>query len=518
MASPSEKLAESLEALKELQDRDIVAVRSADLSRTHRERLSKNGFLQEVMKGWYIPSDPEEQRGESTRWYASFWDFCAAYLEERFGKKWCLSPEQSLFLHAGNRTVPQQLLVRAPKGGNKPTNLPHNTSLFDIKLDLPEEDNREQSNKLRIYTLPASLVFTGPGLFRHNSTDARAALAMIQDASDVLAILLDGGHSKIAGRLAGAFRNIGRDKIANEIIDTMKKAGYDVREDDPFEEQAPFAVGAREPSPYVTRVKLMWHAMREEVIDNFPEAPKKKTNIDAYMRHVEEIYVTDAYHSLSIEGYRVNAELIERVRSGAWDPDNEEEDRKERNALAARGYHEAFEAVTQSVRKVLDGENPGEVADNDHSTWYRELFAPSVNAGIVKAADLAGYRNGPVFIRKSMHVPPSREAVRDMMPLLFELLREETNPAVRVVLGHFVFVYIHPYIDGNGRMGRFLMNVMLASGGYPWTIIPVQKRNDYMQSLEAASVHQDIKPFTEFLATLVTDNIEGKPGPKVPAD
>jgi Fic family protein len=44
--------------------------------------------------------------------------------------------------------------------------------------------------------------------------------------------------------------------------------------------------------------------------------------------------------------------------------------------------------------------------------------------------------------------------------------------SVRVVLGHFVFVYIHPYIDGNGRMGRFLMNLMLASGGYPWAVIP----------------------------------------------
>jgi hypothetical protein len=414
--------------------------------------------------------------------------------------------------------VPQQLLVRTPKGGNKPTKLPHNTSLLDLKLALPEEQHREQDNKLRIYTLPASLVFTGPGLFRQNSTDARAALAMIQDASDVLAVLLGGGHSSIAGRLAGAFRNIGRDKIAQEIIDTMKTAGYDVRENDPFEEQAPFAVGTREPSPYATRVKLMWYAMREEVIDNFPEAPRKKTNIDAYMKHVEEIYVTDAYHSLSIEGYRVSTELIERVRSGAWDPDNEEGDRRDRNALAARGYHEAFDAVTRSVRKVLDGENPGAVTGDDHAIWYRELFAPSVNAGIIKAADLAGYRNGPVYIRKSMHSPPSCEAVRDMMPLLFELLREETNPAVRIVLGHWVFVYIHPYIDGNGRIGRFLMNVMLASGGYPWTIIPVEKRDDYMQSLEAASVHQDIKPFTEFLGNLVKDNIEGKPGPRVPVD
>lgn len=517
MATPSEKLAESLEALKALQDKGIVAIRSAGLSRTHRERLLKNGFLREVMKGWYIPSDPEEQKGESTGWYAAFWDFCAGYLEERFGAQWCLSPKQSLYLHAGNRTVPRQLLVRTPKGGNKPIELPYNTSLLDVKLDLPEEQHREQSNKLRTYTLPASLVFSGPGLFRQNSADARAALAMIQDSSDVLAILLDGGHSRIAGRLAGAFRNIGRDKIAEEIINTMRSADYDVRENDPFEGVAPFAAVGREPSPYVTRVKLMWHTMREKIIGNFPDAPSAKKNIDAYMKRIEKIYVTDAYHSLSIEGYRVTAELIERVRAGAWDPDNSEEDREQRNALAARGYHEAFEAVTLSVRKVLHGENPGEVADNDHSAWYRALFAPSVAAGIVKAADLAGYRSGPVYIRKSMHSPPSREAVRDMMPLLFELLREETDPAVRVVLGHFVFVYIHPYIDGNGRMGRFLMNVMLASGGYPWTIIPVEKREQYMQSLEAASVHQNIEPFAEFLASLVKDNMEGRPGPEVPA-
>jgi len=53
------------------------------------------------------------------------------------------------------------------------------------------------------------------------------------------------------------------------------------------------------------------------------------------------------------------------------------------------------------------------------------------------------------------------------MPAFFDLLREETHPAVRVVLGHFLFVYIHPYMDGNGRIGRFLMNVMLASGRIP---------------------------------------------------
>jgi Fic family protein len=84
------------------------------------------------------------------------------------------------------------------------------------------------------------------------------------------------------------------------------------------------------------------------------------------------------------------------------------------------------------------------------------------------------------------------------------------------VLGHFVFVYIHPYIDGNGRMGRFLMNLMMASGGYPWTVIPVAERNAYMAALEKASVGEDIRPFADFIAGLVEKRLAGEPLPEVP--
>jgi Fic family protein len=97
------------------------------------------------------------------------------------------------------------------------------------------------------------------------------------------------------------------------------------------------------------------------------------------------------------------------------------------------------------------------------------------------------------------------------------LLKDEPESSVRVVLGHFVFVYIHPYMDGNGRMGRFLMNVMLAGGGYPWVIIPMDKRDGYMAALESASVEQDIAPFAMFLGRLVSDSLEGKPAPQIPA-
>lgn len=503
MATPQQKLASSLEALEAQQKHGLIAVRSSDLSRTHRERLLKAGFLQEVMKGWYIPSRPEEARGESTAWYASFWDFCAAYLTVRFKEQWSLSPEQSLFIHTGNRSVPRQLLVRSPRARNQVTTFAHGTSLLEIRAPLPSKGQEQTVDGLRLFSLPAALVASGPGLFTQNATEARTAIAMVRDASDVLTILLSGGHTVVAGRLAGAFRNIGRNEIADEIVETMRSAGYDVRESDPFKSPAPFSHPPRALSPYVIRMRLSWQQMREVIAKTFPRAPGIPKDIASYLKSVDEIYVEDAYNSLSIEGYRVSRELIERVRAGAWNPDGNDADRQQKDAMAARGYYEAFQLVKGSVERALKGENPAHVFDRDHSAWYRALFAPSVSAGIVAPADLAGYRAGQVYIRRSKHVPPKPEAVRDMMPELVELMCEEDNPGVRAVLGHFMFVYIHPYMDGNGRVGRFLMNVMLASGGYPWTVIPVERRDQYLKTLESASVGQDIGPLAQFVGGLV---------------
>jgi hypothetical protein len=517
MRTPQEKLAGSLGALKALQDKGIVAIRARDLSRTHRERLLKNGFIQQVMKGWYIAARPGERAGDSTAWYASFWDFCAAYLRTRFGKKnWCLSPDQSLSIHGGNLAVPAQLLVRTPDGGNKPTSLLYGTSIFDMRLNMPKEQDVIEQNGLRIFSLPAALVEASPAFFAQHPIDARTALATVADASDVVRRLLEGGHSAIAGRLSSAFRNIGRERIADDIVKAMRAAGYNIREQDPFENRIDLNLPKREPSPYAGRIRSMWQQMREAIIEQFPQSPGSTNDIDAYLQRVEEAYVTDAYNSLSIEGYRVSVELIDRVRKGNWNADAHEEDRKHADALAARGYWQAFQAVKNSVRSVLENKNPGTVADRDHGTWYREMFAPRVAAGIIQAANLAGYRNSPVYIRNSMHVPLPSHAVPDAMQVFFEMLENETHPAVRVVLGHFVFVYIHPYLDGNGRIGRFLMNVMLAAGGYPWTTVPLQQRATYMAALEQASVRQTIVPFAKFIGDLVREALEGKTVATVP--
>jgi Fic family protein len=89
------------------------------------------------------------------------------------------------------------------------------------------------------------------------------------------------------------------------------------------------------------------------------------------------------------------------------------------------------------------------------------------------------------------------------MPVLFELLKQEPSAAVRAVLGHFLFVYIHPYMDGNGRIARFLMITQLISGGYPWVTVPVERRQDYMSALEKASVGEDVSEFAGLIGSFV---------------
>jgi hypothetical protein len=503
MASHSEKLANTLAALKELQDRGKIAIETKDLSRTNRERLLKSGFLLAVMKGWYIPTRPDESPGESTAWYASYWNFCSGYLGSRFDESWCLSPEQSLALHGGNWCIPSQLLVRTPRGGNKPTKLLHGTSIFDIRLKLPANEDVEVFEGLRVMNLESAIIACPPAYYTANPREVQIALSMISDPGKLLRKLLAGSHSKVAGRLAGSFRAIGREKTANTILDTMRAAGYTVQEQNPFDEALNVTFGVREVSPYVNRLRLTWEKFREDILLHFPKAPEEAINPEELLRKIDVIYTTDAYHSLSIEGYHVSAGLIDQARSGNWNPEGRGEDKEHVNALAARGYWQAFQAVKKTILETINGKDAATAAENDFQEWYRELFGPSVAAGIIEAEDLAGYRNRPVYIRRSMHTPPNSVAVLDLMPAYFEHLRNEKSPEVRVVLAHFIFVYIHPYVDGNGRMGRFLMNLMLSSSGYSWLVIPVERRDEYMESLEAASVHQDIVPFTKFLASLM---------------
>lgn len=504
MATPHELLAKSLIRLADLQRAGKHVIRGADLPRMDRQRLQTAGFIQEVVRGWYLLSRPDEQAGSSSAWFTGMREFITGYCEERFGAEWHVSPDQSLMLRTGERSLPLQLQVWATEANNQPVELPHDCSLFLYRAPrLCDSESVPDAGGLRLATLPAALMAVGPAFFIRQPLAARIALASLEDVTELLRPLLDGGHGHIAGRLAGGMRAIGRNQVADEILETMRSIQMTVTETMPFEVVPAQLPAGRPESPYVQRLRLMWQQMRHIVIDEFPLPNEVPVDVQATLARVEERYVTDAYHSLSIEGYRVTPELIEKVRSGQWQPDGD--DAKARDAMAAKGYFEAHLKLKDYIEEAIRKRPSNWPLHEALSSWYRALFSPSVTAGILKPSDLAGWRNDQVFIRGALHVPLSKEAVRDCMPVFFELLSSEPHPAVRAVLGHFFFVYIHPYMDGNGRLARFILNAMLVTGGYVWTIVPLQQRKPYMAALEQASSYQNIQPLAKFFADLVRE-------------
>jgi hypothetical protein len=511
MPAPQQSLAAALQRVRDRATGGVV--RGPDISRPDRLLLTKRGFLVEIIKGWYALTTPQAESGDTTFWHANFWGFASAYLSHRFGRDYSLSAEHSLDLWTGNTQTPAQLIVIAGKGGTSTIELPNRTSLlvYADRKNLPKKTDLSQG--VQVMPLALALVRVGPAFFRHSVTGAEIALRLVRPEDLSRVLLGEAGSLAASGRLVGAFRHCGLTEQADRLAADLTAAGLEFKESNPFAAPPQLPAGLLFTSPYVGRLKALWKHMRPDIDGIFPPAPGTPP-ADAYLSRVAEIYTHDAYHSLSIEGYQVTPDLIARIAAGEWNPETAGADSGLVNAMAAKGYHETFQAVMTSLREILGGQPSSTVINRDLAGWYRALFSPSVQAGLLPAYALAGYRNRPVFIRGSEHVPPPHEAVPELLDTLFALLADEPSPGVRAILGHFLFVYIHPYSDGNGRIGRFILNTFLASGGYPWTVIRVEQRKVYMAALENASVRHDISDFARFVAAEMAASAELK-GPKV---
>lgn len=495
---PKTLLLSSLQAASKAINKNLI--KSDQLTRTDRERLLKNGWLLPIIKGWYILKKPTIDIGESTTWYATYWDFISVYLQDRFAEKYCLSADSSLDLLLGDTVRPESLLIMTQTGGASVINLPYNSTLvvYIEKNNFPAEVTI--SNDIRVMPLALALCRISPLFFRNSPQKAEIALRMIRDATELSRHLLKGGYVAAAERLVGAYRFLGLNNIADTIFSSMTSAGYKLAAKNPFVIKHPIlASGLLIRSPYAARITSLWQTMRKTVIDVFPAAKGLPKNKQQYLTSVKEQFVNDAYNSLSIEGYQVTEELIKQITDDKWNPQQSASDKEQYNALAAKGYWQAFQTVLKSIEKIFTKQNPGQIVKQDLILWYQELFAPMIQAGILSRENLAGYRNHPVYIRGSQHVPLPQEAIIDAMEAFYECLTTEPEVCVKAVLGHFILGFIHPFMDGNGRIARFLMNVMFAAGGHPWTIIALENRQQYMQALELASVKHNIKPFAQFV-------------------
>ncbi|WP_309547441.1 Fic family protein [Rhizobium rhizogenes] len=479
-------------------------VKSEELSRVHRERLQDNGFLEEIMRGWLaVNSRPSANNRIDAAWSTVYWEFVARYLDDRFADEWRLSAEASVALWSENHSIPAQVIVRSPKANNQLVNLPCNTSLYLLRSK--ENEPAETRERLRLMPMEEAICNLSPETWKTSATDVIAVIGSIRGTNTILQYLLDGGRSHVGGRIAGALRHLGRARDADTIMKTLESAGYTPHEDNPFDPTVDLITldARRVQAPAATRIKNLWAKMGKDALDHIGFDQVRINDREGYIADIDERYVADALNSLSIEGYEVSEELIQRVQDGKWEPEADARDHETKNALAAKGYRLAFEEVREDIRKILDGAPTGELLEARHQDWFRAMFSPSVTAGIIKAHQLAGYRSHNVYLRGSSHVPLPPHAIADAMDALFESISEESDPRVKAILAPFLFTYIHPFPDGNGRTARFMMNALLAESGAPWTVIPVARRDEYMNALEQASQHENIVPLTNFVSELV---------------
>lgn len=508
--TPRQKLARALEELHGVLGSERGVVRGKQLSNANRLLLLESGYLREILKGWYFVADPTAEAGDTTPFFANFWEYLARYLGERFGAGYCLTAEHSLLRHAQHTVIPKtvHVVLQANQSQVQTLAFGHTVAMFPGKSTFPTAAQTQEIQGLRCMNLPLCLVNLPPRHFATHGREVQIVMSQLLDPG-ALAALVNVNRAGLA-RILSAYRQVDRGDFADAVLQQLAGLGIQLKTDEtPFAATPVYALGPAGRSPLYARIRALWAQHRETVAACRPAQATLDLSPADYLARVQAIRSEDAYHSLSIERYRVTPELIRKIAEEAWDPINNPADQKQVAAMAAKGYLDAFELVRDAAAQAYAQRtsNPGLAAQlfaTQHQAWYQKLFGPSVDAAILDVADLIGYRRHMVFLRGSLHSPPHYDQVLDGMDALRECLAAEPDAFVRAVLGHWLFGFVHPYMDGNGRTARFTMNLLLAAGGYPWTVIRVDDRDEYMRALESASVDDDLSPFARFISAQIT--------------
>lgn len=202
---------------------------------------------------------------------------------------------------------------------------------------------------------------------------------------------------------------------------------------------------------------------------------------DAVVRNLrEDLVLRWTYNSNSIEGNTLTLKetkvVLEGITVGG---------KTVREHLEALNHRDAIEMVEEMVR----GEQP-------LSEWnIRNLHGLILKN--IDADDAGRYRNVNVIISGARHRPPDHLQVPRLMQTFAEQIAsdESLHPVERAARVHVDFVGIHPFVDGNGRTSRLLMNLVLMQVGFPALVVPVEDRLKYYEALDAAHVDEDYAPF-----------------------
>lgn len=191
--------------------------------------------------------------------------------------------------------------------------------------------------------------------------------------------------------------------------------------------------------------------------------------------------VTYTYHSNAIEGNTLTlAETKMVVEEGLT-----VHGKPLREIHEAVNHSRAIDLIYETIQK--NGRFDEALLKNIHHWILKNI--DEENAGV--------YRRIQVFITGEPELLCPAAQVPEKMTELFDWLKGLNHPLTlkNMAEWHYRFVKIHPFVDGNGRVARLGVNILLLQQGYPLQIIPVVRRQEYIQSLHSSKTFEDFYAF-----------------------
>ena len=224
----------------------------------------------------------------------------------------------------------------------------------------------------------------------------------------------------------------------------------------------------------------------------------KKLELDSYRPLSKEIVrklqeameVEYTYHSNAIEGNRLTLRETQLViREGV--------------TIGGKSLRDHLEAQNHpKAIYYIESLKDRDLSENDILEVHKIIFSGALeNAG--------NYRNSQVYIEGSDYLPPPAFEVPTLMKDLLQWLKknpDELRPIEIAAVFHYKFVSIHPFDDGNGRVARLVMNLLLIKHGYPFSLIRNYDRRRHYDTLRKAD-RGDLKPFVNFIARCVEESL-----------
>lgn len=235
--------------------------------------------------------------------------------------------------------------------------------------------------------------------------------------------------------------------------------------------------------PLVEEIDQRYFGIIDGKVRRLMSIPKGNS---ALRRVMEETYYHHIYHTVAIEGNTLTLSEIRHII-------------ETRYAVPGKSLQEQNEAIgVDAAMKYINTtllSRAKDITVDDILAIHRRVL------GYVDPVEAGRFRATQVFV--GHHIPPHpHDLDKHMQELVQWLNSEETlhlHPVEFAALAHYKLVYVHPFVDGNGRTSRLLMNLILMQASYPPITIRKEQRAEYYAALDTAN-EGDVRPFIRFIA------------------